>query len=102
MDDQTTGRATEVMSNMVQGIITYEINPYYILNKQNNSKLEKPFQVNVPSKSLISKKFNQNDEVYFSSQVKNDVSLLSKLNSDGQTSEINNNLRQEDTLQKIN
>jgi hypothetical protein len=43
MDDQTTGRATEVMSNMVQGVITYEINPYYIVNKQNNSKLEKPF-----------------------------------------------------------
>ena len=41
MDDQTTGRATEVMSNMVHGVITYEINPYYILNKQNNSKLEK-------------------------------------------------------------
>lgn len=43
MDDQTTGRATEVMSNMVQGVITYEINPYYILNKTNNIKLEKPF-----------------------------------------------------------
>ena len=58
MDDQTTGRATEVMSNMVQGVITYEINPYYILNKHNNSKLEKPFQINHPSSSLISKRFN--------------------------------------------
>lgn len=58
MDDQTTGRATEVMSNMVHGVIMYEINPYYILNKQTNSKLEKPFQVNATSASLISKKFN--------------------------------------------